>query len=676
MNIPEMPVLPPAKAQEIVVEIQLTPIEWQLNRLLKAHYLVHQSALSLAIIILLLLGLFSLGIVIHQYTNDMFFATVIVFILGLLCRFSYKKWHNIDNKRLINYKKTPFFASCQGLKRYRVTLTEAGVAYQASSGGQFILPWQHIDYMESSDQILCIYGANQLIYIPVRHFQNAQQHAQFMQYIEKFSEVPCHHKPNLWVDPVSYSVFSLKTLIADSADNLRAGLLLSLWQVRGLLYLKISSFQVIVLSIIYLILRILLDLSEEGWQSEFNPIAFGVYAIDLLTMLMFAWLISLLVQQRLSILMAMVSMQAIYNPVILFQILLNMLVPLHESIAPMVEFLHFILLMNVVFASLFALVWQYGLPKWGYAWLMGLMFMVALPGGLFQIWIGEYYLKFWRETYVEEEGESNYYFRLKQISAENVLYQQPEILSRALNKIAHGDENRAELYFVGFAGYSSQDVFMREVKSVSALINKRFDSAPRSVALINNPNTVTTHPFATLTALERTFKVMGERMNLEDDVLFLFMTSHGSENPPELSTELWPFHLNAITPQSLRAALDKSGIKNRVIVVSSCYSGGFIQPLADENTLIISASLPDRSSYGCSHENDWTFFGQAYFHEALRQTFSFEEAFKMAEKNIAEREKAAGYKPSKPQIAMGKNIIERLKVIENHLKTQQRPIEK
>jgi hypothetical protein len=104
--------------------------------------------------------------------------------------------------------------------------------------------------------------------------------------------------------------------------------------------------------------------------------------------------------------------------------------------------------------------------------------------------------------------------------------------------------------------------------------------------------------------------------------------------------------LRQITPAMLRGMLDASGIKNRVIVVSACYAGGFIDKLKDDNTLIVAAAAPDRNSFGCSNENDWTYFGKAYFDEGLRQTTSFTRAFEIAKPLIEERERREKYDPS------------------------------
>jgi hypothetical protein len=59
--------------------------------------------------------------------------------------------------------------------------------------------------------------------------------------------------------------------------------------------------------------------------------------------------------------------------------------------------------------------------------------------------------------------------------------------------------------------------------------------------------------------------------------------------------------------------LAQAGVRNRVVIVSACYSGAFIAPLADDNTIVLTAAAPDRSSFGCNAQRDWTFFGDAYF---------------------------------------------------------------
>ena len=174
-------------------------------------------------------------------------------------------------------------------------------------------------------------------------------------------------------------------------------------------------------------------------------------------------------------------------------------------------------------------------------------------------------------------------------------------------------------------------------------------------------------------------------MNKDEDILFLFLSSHGSapshsklgkkQNDYEISTEFYPLEPNAIQAKKLKIALDASGIKNRVIVVSACHSGGFIDAIKDENSLIMTASRKDRSSFGCSNKEKYTYFGDAYFVQSLANAakagqFDFSLAFESAKKIIMKKEhkEVAKDLPSEPQMFEGAAIKAKLVQLEARLK--------
>lgn len=241
------------------------------------------------------------------------------------------------------------------------------------------------------------------------------------------------------------------------------------------------------------------------------------------------------------------------------------------------------------------------------------------------------------------------------IASEEVIYGQPALLDAKLAALLPERRGVHDLYFVGFAGDGSQDVFMKELETIVPLFDRRFDTAGRSIALVNNPETVRTHPLATATGLARTLKRVGGIMNREEDILFLYLTSHGSEEH-RLAVDLQPLDLQQIYPSMLRRMLDDAGIRWRVIVVSACYSGGFIEALKDERTLVLTASDANSESFGCESDSDFTWFGKAFFAEELRRTHSFTAAFEKARKAIAQREREEKETPSNPQIFEGREI--------------------
>src|SRR5205814_5868347 len=127
-------------------------------------------------------------------------------------------------------------------------------------------------------------------------------------------------------------------------------------------------------------------------------------------------------------------------------------------------------------------------------------------------------------------------------------------------------------------------------------------------SLVNNPRTLLELPAATVTNLRETLNEIGDTIDVEQDVVMVYLASHGSR-AHVLDVALPPLELAPLSAPVLRGLLDASGIKWRIVVVSACYSGGFIDALKDDNTLVLTASQADRASFGCGNASDSTFFG-------------------------------------------------------------------
>ena len=225
-----------------------------------------------------------------------------------------------------------------------------------------------------------------------------------------------------------------------------------------------------------------------------------------------------------------------------------------------------------------------------------------------------------------------------------------------------------DVYGLVFAPFADENVFQRESTMVSTLLQERFDARGRVMHLLNHPDTAQTHVWATPENLQRAIAALGQRMDRERDVLVVYATSHGARNHA-LAASHGPLEVAPITPQMLRAALDGAGIRNRVIAVSACFSGGWIEPLTNDSTLIMTAADATHTSYGCGRLSELTFFGRAVFNEQLRQTYSFTQAFANAVPLIAERETAAGKTDgfSNPQLRVGGQIAPVLRALEQRL---------
>jgi hypothetical protein len=299
------------------------------------------------------------------------------------------------------------------------------------------------------------------------------------------------------------------------------------------------------------------------------------------------------------------------------------------------------------------------LPPRPHAWARVAVGVVALTGAsiVLQTAFGD--RDWW---YADTRAERRGYDYWAAVS-EQALAKQPALFATALAGIASQRPGVVDLYFVGFAPYASQDVFRKDVELAKRVVESRFDAAGRSIALVNNPRTVLEQPLATVTNLRAALKAVGDRIDPDEDVVLVFLTSHGHRNV--LASDFPPLRLDSLTPAALRSMLDDAGIKWRIVVISACYSGSFIPALADERTLVLTAASSERQSFGCADDSDLTYFTDALFNHALRDERSLPAAFEMARKLIADRERAEGLSPpSDPQMSLGSAVADKLAALE------------
>lgn len=222
----------------------------------------------------------------------------------------------------------------------------------------------------------------------------------------------------------------------------------------------------------------------------------------------------------------------------------------------------------------------------------------------------------------------------------------------AVSRFPAATDENPRVFFLGFAGFGAERVFAEEIKLAAANVGARFGSTPRTLLLINDRRDHETFPIATHTTLGYAVASLSHVMDPGRDVLFLVLSSHGSSNGMiEVSDE--GMEPTGLSPKFLKSLLDMSGIRQRVIVVSSCFSGAFVKPLANNDTILITAARRDRTSFGCSDQRHLTYFGEAFFRDALPVSPDLRTAFDLTRKAIAEREKEEKVTPSQPQSHFG-----------------------
>ena len=255
----------------------------------------------------------------------------------------------------------------------------------------------------------------------------------------------------------------------------------------------------------------------------------------------------------------------------------------------------------------------------------------------------------WQHGRLIRDGEGNV---IADALAEGLL-EQGRLLDAAIAQLP-ASTPAIELYAMTVAGDGKQSVFMREADYVGNLLQTRFAAHGR-LTLINHRDHLATRPMATSASLGRSFQALAERSGAED-LIFIYLTSHGSAQH-ELHIDQPRLQLADLPASELAGLLAPLKDRYKVLVISACYSGGFIPELQDEKTLVITAARADRVSFGCSEENDFTYFGRALFAEALQETDDLQRAFELAKASVAAREKSDGFEPSEPQIWPAKAVL-------------------
>jgi hypothetical protein len=201
---------------------------------------------------------------------------------------------------------------------------------------------------------------------------------------------------------------------------------------------------------------------------------------------------------------------------------------------------------------------------------------------------------------------------------------------------------------LAFGLFGAQSVFESEAKGAASIVAQHLGAN----AVIVRANTKTRGDVS-IASIGATLQSAAERMDRENDMLFLILTSHGSQAGVAVQAGR---REEILSPVDLAGMLNRAGVRHRIVVISACYSGVFLRPLANDDTLVITAADADHSSFGCQDKVKWTYFGDAFFNRALRHSTDLRSAFASARTLISLREMRYGLVSSNPQIAGGKNI--------------------
>jgi hypothetical protein len=246
-------------------------------------------------------------------------------------------------------------------------------------------------------------------------------------------------------------------------------------------------------------------------------------------------------------------------------------------------------------------------------------------------------------------------------------------LSAALARVGPGRKDVVDA-FVLAVGLDSDPVFGREAREAGRVLARRYAATARTIVLAGSDGNADSDlpngsPANIAAALARIAELMGP-----EDVLILYTTSHGA--PFGIVYNDSDAGFGIIGPAKLASMLTELNIRNRMLLISACYSGVFVGPLVTPTTAILTAASTDRTSFGCKADNDWTFFGDALINHALRKPQPFAAAEAEAIATIAGWEQNGALTPSLPQSYVGADAAKWLATLEKTLPPATAPVGK
>jgi hypothetical protein len=223
-------------------------------------------------------------------------------------------------------------------------------------------------------------------------------------------------------------------------------------------------------------------------------------------------------------------------------------------------------------------------------------------------------------------------------------------LLMSLDAIAARTPGQANVYVLA-AGLWGDPVFDNESRQAAEILARRYSAQGKTVLMSNKPVAPASPLKPTPALLNEALTKLAAQMDKAEDVLLVFITSHGNKEGAAIR-DMRGLD-TVLSPAALRAGLDATGVRNRIVIISACHSGVFIPALQSPTTIVMTAASEETSSFGCEPENDWTWFGDAFFQKSLARGRTMMMAFNEARAQVTIWERNGRLDPSKPQIFIG-----------------------
>lgn len=241
--------------------------------------------------------------------------------------------------------------------------------------------------------------------------------------------------------------------------------------------------------------------------------------------------------------------------------------------------------------------------------------------------------------------------------AETILAEDRHRLERQLGRLAEEQPGVTDAYFLAVGGDGKESVFMRDINVARGGLQTHFDIGDRAIMLLNHRD-YESLPLATRPSIAAALKALDQKLNPEEDLLVVHLVSHGGRDG-KLVLDQPGLDLSDLTPEDFAEMLASLQARRKVLVVSACYSGHWLNQLKDSNTMILASAREDRTSFGCGDDSEMTWFTKAVYQSVGLSFLDPEAMFGQIEDQIRIWEEDIGMEEeswSYPQYHLGDEL--------------------
>ena len=218
------------------------------------------------------------------------------------------------------------------------------------------------------------------------------------------------------------------------------------------------------------------------------------------------------------------------------------------------------------------------------------------------------------------------------------------------------------VFFFGFALWGGESWSENDIVDLKSTFSNFYPNRKLYSFIFSNKETSVPGAYPSIQddLINRSLNFVKKRVSDRDIVIFSF-SSHGRKN--KIANKIGNTRASSINSKTIKGYLSKFSQYNKIIIISSCYSGSFINNIKDRRSVIFTAASKDNKSFGCGPTDTNTWFVTA-FTEAFdklkmdqpKSKLTLGTIFSKTKEIVSVYEISENKIPSNPQLFIGNKV--------------------